>query len=294
MMKPHLLTLALAVIIAWLMMQSYQSVTKRHTGAEIGGAYERVIKTGTLRCAYSLWEPAVMRDPNTGEMSGVIYDFMQEVGKALNVKVEYSLEVPWDSVPTALKTGKADAHCAGIWATAVRGRVMTFSNPLFFSPVVAFARADDGRFNFNSERINQADVTVAISDDDITTEIYTRDSPNAKKFELPLSSPPEELFLALATKKADVTINNPARLQTFNKNNPDQVKVIPDYAPLRIFPNVIAVDIREAQLQSMLNTAIDQTLNSNVMQKIAAKYKAKGFDMSFMVAANPAYSWEGH
>ncbi|TAH37781.1 MAG: amino acid ABC transporter substrate-binding protein [Alphaproteobacteria bacterium] len=294
MMKPHLLTLALAVIIAWLMMQSFQSVTMKHSRGAENNAYERVIKSGTLRCAYSLWEPAVMRDPNTGEMSGLIYDFMQEVGKALNIKVEYNLEVPWDSVPTALKTNKADAHCAGIWATAARGRVMAFSNPLFFSPVVAFARADDGRFNFNLDNINKPDITIAISDDDITTEIYSHDFPNAKKYELPLFSPPEELFLAIASRKADVTINNPSRLQTFNKNNPDQVKVIPNYTPLRIFPNVVAVDIREVELQNMLNTAIEQLLNSRAMEKIAAKYKAKGFDMSFMVPANRGYSWEGH
>ena len=69
-----------------------------------------------------------MRDPNTGKMSGFIYDIMQEVGRSLNLKVEYTLEVPWDSIPMSLQSGKADAHCAGIWATPSRGRVMAFSN----------------------------------------------------------------------------------------------------------------------------------------------------------------------
>jgi ABC-type amino acid transport substrate-binding protein len=63
-----------------------------------------------------------MRDPNTGQFSGITYDFMQEVGKSMNIKVEYSMEVPWDSAAVALQTGKADAHCAGIWATPSRGK----------------------------------------------------------------------------------------------------------------------------------------------------------------------------
>ena len=148
---------------------------KSSTPAE--SAYDRVIRTGVLHCAYGVWEPAVMHDPNTGAFSGLIYDAMQEVGKSLNIKVEYDLEVSWESIAIALHSGKADAHCAGVFATPARGRMMGFSHPLFFSPTVAFARADDHRFDHHLERINDPGVTVALSDDAITTEIYEHDFP---------------------------------------------------------------------------------------------------------------------
>ncbi len=254
-------------------------------------AYQRVIRTGVLRCAYGLWEPAVMRDPNTGELSGLIFDLMQEVGKSLNIKVEYSLETPWDSIGVVLSSGKADAHCAGVFATPSRGRVMAFSHPMFFSPTVAFARADDDRFDNNLERINQPDITAALSDDDITTEIYNRDFPLAKKWELPQFAPPEELFLALMTKKADVTFNGPSRLQSFEKGYPGKVKIIPTVKPLRIFPNTISVDIGEQELLHMLNTAIDQMVDSGVVDKLIAKYKTK-YDMNFLVPVNRPYTWK--
>jgi len=254
-------------------------------------AYERVMRTGVLRCGYGLWEPSVMRDPNTGQFSGIIYDFMQEVGKALNLKIEYTLEMPWDSVGLALKSGKIDAHCAGIWATPPRGRVMAFSDPLFFSPTVAFARADDNRFDNNLARINQPDVTIALSDDDITTEVYKMDYPQAKKWDLPQMAPPEELLLAIANNKADVTCNAPPRLHSFEKGYPGKIKIIPAAKPLRIFPDTIAVNIDEEQLLHVLNTAIDQQIDSGTMDKIVAKYKDK-FDVSFVVPVNRPYTWK--
>jgi ABC-type amino acid transport substrate-binding protein len=253
-------------------------------------AYERVMRTGVLRCGYGVWEPAVMHDPNTGVFSGIVYDFMQEVGKSLNLKVEYSLEMPWDSIGEALNSGKIDAHCAGVFATPSRGRVMAFSEPLFFSPTVAFARADDNRFDFNLDRANQPDITAALSDDDITTEIYQRDFFRAKKIELPQFAPPEELFLALATHKADITFNGPSRLPSFEKGYPGKVKIIPTLRPLRIFPNVIAVNINDEQLLHVLNTAIDQMLDSGVMDKLVVKYHPT-YDTSFLVQVNRPYTW---
>jgi len=289
-MQKPLFTITIAVLISCLL--SLWSV--RHFGAAAPAAhetaYERVLRTGVLRCGYGLWEPSVMRDPNSGAFSGIIYDFVQEVGKSLNIKVEYTLEMPWDSIGTALQTGKIDAHCAGIWATPARGRVMAFSEPLFFAPTVAFARADDNRFDYNLDRINQPDVTVAVSDDDITRELYQHDFPQAKKTELAQLAPLQELLLYVATNKADVAFSAPPLLANFERGYPGKVKIVPAAKPLRIFPDTIAVNIDEDRLLHMLNTAIDQMLDSGVMDRLVVKYKAK-YDVGFLIPVNRPYTW---
>jgi len=283
----NVLLVSLAVLITLVIQNFFLSPNKLATNKS-ETAYERVMRTGVLRCAYGLWDPAVMRDPNTGQFSGIVYDFMQEVGKSLNIKVEYTLEVPWDSIGVALHSGKVDAHCAGVCATPARGRVMAFSHPLFFAPIAAFSRKNDHRFDFNLERINQPDVTVALSDDDITTEIYKTDFPRAKIFTLPQFSPPEELFLAIASNKADVTINGPSRLPNFERGYPGKIKVIPTTVPLRVLSNTIAVDIDEEQLLHVLNTAIDQLVINGKMDKLIAKYKLK-YDMDFVIPVSRPY-----
>jgi polar amino acid transport system substrate-binding protein len=279
---------ALAVLIA-LAIQNFILSQNKPVIRKTESAYERVMRTGILRCAYGVWEPCVMRDPNTGQISGIVYDIMQEVGKSLNLKIEYSLEVPWDSIGIALQTGKVDAHCAGVFATPARGRIMAFSNPLFYSKALAFARADDKRFDFNLDRINRADITVALSDDDITTEIYRNDFPQAKKYELAQFCPFEELFLAVATKKADVTFNGPTRLQTFERTYPGKIKIIPTAMPLRIYANAVAVDIKEAELLQMLNTAINQMIENGKVDKLVAKYRAK-YNMDFLIPVKNSYN----
>lgn len=251
-------------------------------------AYQRVMRTGVLRCAYGLWQPAMMRDPNTGQLSGIFYDLMQEVGKSLGLKVEYVLEVPFDSIGVALSSGKVDAHCAGVWATPARSRAMTFGHPLFWSPLVAFARKDDHRFDYSLDRINRPDITVALCDDDITTETYNRGFSQAKKYELPQFCPPEELFLAVATKKADVAFNAPTRLQSFAKSYPGKVKIIPA-RPLAVLPDTIAVATNEQELLNMLNTAIDRVTDTNLLEKLVQKYRGK-YNMDFVIPVNRPYA----
>jgi ABC-type amino acid transport substrate-binding protein len=80
-------------------------------------------------------------------------------------------------------------------------------------------------------------------------------------------------------------------LHSFEKGYPGKIKIIPAAKPLRIFPDTIAVNIDEEQLLHVLNTAIDQQIDSGTMDKIVAKYKDK-FDVSFVVPVNRPYTWK--
>jgi len=71
----------------------------------------------------------------------------------------------------------------------------------------------------------------------------------------------------------------------------DKVKIIPAARPLRIFPDVIAVGIEDDALLHVLNTAIDQLIDSGAMDKIVNKYREK-YDMSFVVPVNRPYTWK--
>ncbi len=280
-----------AIIASYLTVTIMQPASVSPKIEKQESAYERVLRTGKIRCAYGLWEPGVILDPNTGELSGIAVDIMHEIGKALNLEIEYTSEIPWDSIGTSLKAGKVDAHCAGVFATPSRARSMAFSTPLFFSPTVAFSRVGDNRFDFNLQNINNPNVIVAVSDDSITTEIYEHDFPQAKTYELPQLVPPEELFIAIQTKKADVAFNSPARLESFAKHNPDVVKVIPTEKPLRIFGNTVSVSAQEQELVRMLNTTIEQLIDGGTVDKIINKYK-QDYSVDFIVPVERPYKWD--
>ncbi len=43
--------------------------------------YDRVIQSGKIRCAYAVFFPSCMKDPNTGKMSGIGVDTIELVAK---------------------------------------------------------------------------------------------------------------------------------------------------------------------------------------------------------------------
>ncbi len=43
--------------------------------------YNRVIRTGKIRCAYIVCPPACVKDPNTGKLSGAAVEIMELLAK---------------------------------------------------------------------------------------------------------------------------------------------------------------------------------------------------------------------
>jgi ABC-type amino acid transport substrate-binding protein len=97
----------LALVIAYSpSRQSAPAFSKPET------AYERVIRTRTLRCGWALWPIFEDIDPNTKELKGIVPEFTQALAQKLNLKIEWVMEVQWGQEPEALATGKIDAICS--------------------------------------------------------------------------------------------------------------------------------------------------------------------------------------
>lgn len=240
--------------------------------AEKESSYDRVMRTGTLRCGYGIFQPMIMKDPNTGKISGIFADIMEEIGKAADIKVEFVEEVDWGQIPQALQSGKIDAMCAGMWGTAKRGKSLAFSKPLFLSVAEAYARYDDKRFDHNLAAINNANVTLSINDGDVSQEIADRMFPMAKRVSKIQMAGEDFLLMNVVTKKADVTFTTPSIAKAYIKHNPKSLRQIPFDRPLGINRNVIGVDIHETELIRMLDVAVEELQYNGVIDQIFARY----------------------
>jgi len=110
--------------------------------------YERVLRTGEIRCAYAPNPPTLIKDPNTGIMSGIFSDVMNEAGQRLGLKIVWAEEVDYGTIAEGFSTDRYDAFCATVWPTAERSRVASFTVPLYYSPVGIFVRSGDHRKQF--------------------------------------------------------------------------------------------------------------------------------------------------
>ncbi len=96
-------------------------------------AYERVLQKGTLRCGYFEEAPFVLKDPNTGKMSGIAVELTEQLGKELGLKIDWVSEINFGTFPQDLASGRFDAVCADVFTLPRAGQV-DYTTPFAMVP----------------------------------------------------------------------------------------------------------------------------------------------------------------
>lgn len=119
---------------AWIFVAVFLPQQTPH--AHENEAFERVMRTQTIRCGYAAAPPLFIIDPSTRALSGIGHDIIEAVGKALSLKIEWAEEVGWATFPVALASGRIDMFCTGAWPSAAL-RVKSRKRSLFlFKPIM--------------------------------------------------------------------------------------------------------------------------------------------------------------
>lgn len=235
-------------------------------------AFDRVMRTGTIRCGYAPAPPLLMKDPNSGALSGIGHDVIEASAKALSLKVEWAEEVGWATFPVALKTHRIDSFCVGAWPSSPRAREVDHTTPISYQPYYAYVRTGDTRFDNNIQALNNPAVTLSIMDGDTSQIISRTDFPQAKFVSIVESANPDEMLHNVTAGKADVAFIDPLFYANYEQNNPGKIRRV-ESAPLRVFGNVFFIAQGEDKLRQMLDTAINEQLSSGAVDKIIAKYE---------------------
>lgn len=239
--------------------------------AEKESAFDRVVNTKTIRCGYAPVGLAIVKDPNTGAISGTAYDVMEEVGKALGFKIEWAEEVTFGTAIAGLQAGRYDVFCSNLYARPNWMPNAELSAPYYHVPVNAYARADEKRFT-SRESINKPEIKVAYQDGTVPAFIKKNDFPQAG--ELPLVDMEySDLLMAVATGKADITFVEPSVAEEFMANNPGKLAAVKSVSPLYVFPIILAMNKGEHDLNSMLSGTINYLIQSGSIDKIIKKHE---------------------
>lgn len=235
---------------------------------EQDSVYDRVMKSGKIRCGYGVWGAYLNKDPNTGKMGGIYYDYMEQLGKNLGLKIEWAEEVGWGDYIAGLENDRFDAYCTVVTLNAERARSVDFLTPIFYLPSDIFVAANDARFDAHPDRINSTDVTMITVEGDIYAKIANAEFPMAKKMELSQLATPAELFLSLATGKGDVVLMERSSGVDYMKANPGKIKKLASPSPFRASPESISIKGGEYRFQRMLDIATIEMLSNGTIDKI--------------------------
>lgn len=270
------LHVALIVIIAAITgFAAAQYAAPKTTVKKAETRFDQIKRTGVIRCGYTIWPPAISRDPNTGQISGIFYDLMEEIGKKMDLEIKWTTEVSPAHMFTDMSSNRYDMVCSPYAATPARARESSFSVPIFYNSLNLYARADDARFDNNRTETGKEATRFAIVEGNVMSMIANAMFPDAQKITLPNLSTPTDSFLHVAGNKADLVISEPLTYALFNNNNPNVIKPVAG-GTLQTIGAGFPLPVKEHDLKEAIDHTLLHLHGTGFIDHILTKHEPKG------------------
>lgn len=251
---------------------SFPSSAPCAADAKAGDISERVLDTGILRVAYIVYPPYVVKDLNSGVLSGLYYDMMMRLAADLDVRIEWVEEVTFANPFEGFYTNRYDLVSANIWPNGHRARRSDFTLPICYNGFNVYTRRG-AEHNYRAlKALNRQDIRIAVIDGEGFLPLVQSLCPNATMLRLPDSSSNAELAIQVLTRKADVTFLEIAFANKFMRQNPNTLEALmPD--PVQVFPAGLSVPRHQQAFKAMLNVMVENLLNTGFIDELLDKYQ---------------------
>ncbi len=260
------------IIIAVLVAVQFTGGEKLQVSESV---FDRVMRTKTLRCGYFLEAPLTIKDSNSDELSGIVVDLTEKLAKDWGVEVEWAEEINASTMIEGLNTNRYDMLCASIWQITSRTAHIDHSIPYIYTPIGAYTRIDDNRFDGDLAKVNDKKNKIVGIDGDGAFILAKKRFPNAEITLLPQFSNHSEMLMNVADGKADIAFSILPIFEGYNKNNPNRLKNITKDEPFYAMGNSFAFKRGEFALKSMVDTSIDTYIQSGELDDIINKWDEK-------------------
>lgn len=236
--------------------------------------YDKVLKAGKIRAAYTIYPPGCFKDEN-GNLKGVFVETLEQAARNLNLTVEWTEEVGWATQIEGLDNDRYDMIGSSVWSNPKRARLATLSTSLYYSPLYIYARKNDKLFNDKTtlEALNTPKVRISTVDGGTGETIAKVQFPEAQRIALSQMTDFGVSFMDVVHNKADIVIMEPFHAMKFMESNPDTIVNITPNEPLRMFGNSYMFKRGEVEFQNMLNVSITDLLTSGFVEHLLAKYE---------------------
>ncbi|MDD5586300.1 MAG: transporter substrate-binding domain-containing protein [Alphaproteobacteria bacterium] len=251
---------------------------------------EQIKRTGVLRCGYIIWPPVLTKDPNTGKIGGLFPDLIEEIGKQLSVKIEWTTEMASGQMFSDMALNKYDMGCMAYFVTPGRVREGSMTLPVLYWPTFLYARANDTRFENNYARANDPAVTFATMDGEFSSIGAQEFFPKASTASVPQISSSAELLSLVVSKKADLVVTEPLTYLDYLKSNPGtlhQVKGKPVFVGAASMP----LPAREPDLKEAIDGTLTYLQGLGFIDKLLSKYEMP--EMKFLRPVKPYLDLSG-
>lgn len=266
----HLAIVVLVSAITTLAMSHFVPSKSATTETIQQSAFDRIMRTNTLRCGYAIAPPWTMIDPNTKQLSGVNYDITNAVAEKIGLKVNWVEETGWGVAEQGLKSDRYDMLCGNVCIDPRRAREATFSTPFLHIPLVAVVRTDDHRFDANIKSINSTDVKIGVKNGHVFEFTANEKFPLAQKIYANDISDDTEFFEMLKAKKIDIAFSGQVTVDMYNQKNPGTIRSLDE--PIRFCNGAFMLPLGDTKLKNLIDNAITELNSSGQIESILSRF----------------------
>lgn len=260
------------LIAAALLVLSFAFSTQGRAEGSAAG-FDHVMQTRSLRCAYDSLPPFLSVDPATKNISGMMYDVTNEIGKRLGLKVEWSENAGYGEIAAGMRAGRYDAFCGLLWQTPSRAGAMSFSAPIYRNKVFPCVRGDAIAYDESTDALNAPDKTFAGYDGDVSHQMPSVLFPKARIVPIPATMSFAEALQGIVARKYDaIATCSPVVVDKFNAANPGALKIAAPDHPITVVPIALALPLGDTRLKAMIDTAIFSMVADGTMESLIRKY----------------------
>ena len=235
---------------------------------------EKVKREKVLKVGYVKYPPYVIRNPNTGALSGFYIELIEYVAKLTGAKVSYH-ESNWGTMITDIKAHKYDVQAAPIFRTTPRAMEVSFLRPIGYFGNGAVVRKGDTRFK-NPLDFNREGVKIAVAQGEVGHEFAKKFLTKTKLIVIQTEDIARPL-LDVVTGRADAGIADAWTTYRFVQQHPDAVEDLFAEKPFNIVSASWFVRQGDPVWEQFLNTAIDFLESSGEIERLSQKYQVPSF-----------------
>jgi polar amino acid transport system substrate-binding protein len=232
-----------------------------------------IMSSKKMRIGIILVDQMVMRDPNSGKLSGVWIDGIRQLFDTLNLEPEF-VETKWGTFAGGLQADQFDVFISG-FMTPQRALALEYTRPVVFLGHSASAlKKNAGKLKTLAD-LNSPDVTIATVLGGSGHQFAKQHFPKANIKPLDTGDLTAS-GMEVLSGRATVALDNAFSVGRFVKMNQDTMVDLFGDNPFNVLPVAWAIKPGNPRLLSFLNTMLDYMETNGVWQAVAAGYKDTG------------------
>lgn len=207
------------------------------------------------------------------KVPGFEVEIAQKMAEGLGATVEHSW-VTWDALIPALTSKRCDAIIDGMFITAEREKVITFSTPYYASGETIVTRKDDDSVK------NLADIKdkkVGVLAGSVTVDELQKKGIG----KLEVYPDQNTIVLELANNRIDAAyLEAPTAAWVIAADPATRVKIVEEYVPDQRFNAGVGVRKEDAEFKTALDDVIHKMREDGTIKTILEKYKVPYFPIA--------------